>query len=133
MNEPVNSKIGPKVMLVEDDESMLSILKTLLDFEGFHVVAVEKAHKVESVKDIVDIVREERPNLLLLDIFFRKINGLDVLRTLRKDGQISDLQVLVSSGMDLSSDCKQEGADGFLLKPYMPDDLLNKIRKLVKV
>jgi CheY-like chemotaxis protein len=133
MNRTVSEENSPKVMLVEDDESMLSILKTLLKFEGFYVVAVEKDQNIESINDIITMVREESPSLLLLDIYFRQLNGLDVLRHLRKDISLSDLRILVSSGMDLSRECEREGADGFLLKPYMPDDLLKNIRDLVKV
>jgi CheY-like chemotaxis protein len=133
MKKPVSEENYPKVMLVEDDESMLSILKTLLDFEGFYVVAVEKDQKIEGINDIITMVREESPSLLLLDIYFRQINGLDVLRHLRKDLSLSDLRILVSSGMDYSRECEREGADGFLLKPYMPDELLKYIRDLVKV
>ncbi|MBE0408975.1 MAG: response regulator [Anaerolineales bacterium] len=133
MNEPVGETFNPKVMLIEDDESMLSILKTLLDYEGFQIVAVEKNQQIESVTDIIEMLRKESPDLLLLDIFFRQINGLDVLRALRDDAQVSGTRVLISSGMDLSSDCHQAGADGFLLKPYMPDDLIQTIRDLIRV
>jgi CheY-like chemotaxis protein len=129
----VSENLRPKVMLIEDDESMLSVLKTLLDFEGFQTIAVEKTQEINSVAEIIDMIRQERPGLLLLDVYFRKINGLDVLRCLRKDPVISDIRVLISSGMDLAGECEQEGADDFLLKPYMPDDLTRKIRELVGV
>lgn len=120
-----------KLMLIEDDDAMLSILKTLLDFEGFQIGAVEKDHRINNVADIIDMIRQERPGLILLDINFRHINGLDVLRLLRSDPAICDVRVLISSGMDLAKESEKEGADGFLLKPYMPDDLIRRINDLV--
>lgn len=121
-----------KVMLIEDDDSMLSILKTLLDFEGFQIGAVEKDHTINNVADVIYLIRQERPGLILLDINFRHINGLDVLRCLRSDPAICDVRVLISSGMDLAEESEKEGADGFLLKPYMPDDLICRINDLVR-
>ena len=50
------------------------------------------------------------------------------LRTIRSDNRISDMRVLMTSGMDLKDQCVEAGADGFLLKPYMPDDLIQLIR-----
>lgn len=129
----MSENLRTKVMLVEDDVSMLTILKTLLDFEGFQTVAVERDQEIAGVADIIDKIRHERPGLLLLDVYFRQINGLDVLRSLRKDPELNQIRVLISSGMDHSGESKQEGADDFLLKPYMPEDLIQRIRELVGV
>ena len=129
----MSENLRTKVMLVEDDVSMLTILKTLLEFEGFQTVAVERDQEIAGVADIIDKIRHERPGLLLLDVYFRQINGLDVLRSLRKDPELNQIRVLISSGMDHSGESKQEGADDFLLKPYMPEDLIQRIRELVGV
>ncbi len=116
----------PKVALIEDDAVMLSLLQTLLEYEGFETVQLDGMGKVE---DIVDILRQARPDLILMDVHLRQINGLDLLRELRKDPSLQAVKVLISSGMELSSESSMEGADGFILKPYMPDDLVARIRE----
>lgn len=116
----------PKVALIEDDAVMLSLLQTLLEYEGFETVQLDGMGKVD---DIVDILRQAGPDLILMDVHLRQINGLDLLRELRKDPSLQAVKVLVSSGMELSSESSMEGADGFILKPYMPDDLVAIIRE----
>ena len=116
----------PKVALIEDDAVMLSLLQTLLEYEGFETVQLDGMGKVN---DIVEILHQAGPDLILMDVHLRQINGLDLLRELRKDPSLQAVKVLVSSGMELSSESSIEGADGFILKPYMPDDLVAIIRE----
>jgi CheY-like chemotaxis protein len=116
----------PKVALIEDDAVMLSLLQTLLEYEGYKTVQLDGMGKAG---DIVELLRQARPDIILMDIHLRQVNGLDLLRELRKDPALCDVRVLVASGMDLSSEASAEGADGFILKPYMPDDLVARIRE----
>jgi len=117
-----------KVMLIEDDETMLSLISTLLEFEGFQVSKLEKDGCIE---DILDCIRHEKPDLILLDVHLRRTNGFDLLQEMRQDEELKSTHVLMSSGMELSSKCNQEGADGFILKPYMPEELVGKIRSFL--
>jgi len=113
----------PKIMLAEDDHTMVTLLTTLLDMEGYQVVAL-------SVNDdIFDAVRNDRPDVLLLDVHLPHTNGLDILDQLREDDATRDLKVVMTSGLNLELECKNHGADDFLLKPYMPDDLLSILKR----
>ena len=116
----------PIVALIEDDAVMLSLLQTLLEYEGYETVQLDGMGKVG---DIVDMLRRAKPDLILMDVHLRQINGLDLLRELRKDPSLKAVRVLISSGMELSSESSMEGADGFILKPYMPDYLVARIRE----
>ncbi len=113
-----------KVMLIEDDRTMRAILKTLLELEKFTV----SSWSGQPGEDILTQVRAEKPDVLLLDVHLRTINGFDILRDLRADAELAPIHVLMTSGMDLKDQCIANGAEGFLLKPYMPDDLIKLIR-----
>ena len=114
-------------MLVDDDRTMRSVLKTLLELEQYTVAVWDAL----PTTDILELVRVEQPDVLLLDIHLREINGLDILRDLRSaEPQISNTPVLMTSGEDLRDQCKDAGANGFLLKPYMPDELIQQIHNL---
>lgn len=113
-----------KVMLIEDDRTMRAILKTLLELEKFTVVSWNG----QPGEDILGQVRNEKPDVLLLDVHLRSINGFDILRDIRADVELAPTHVLMTSGMDLKDQCLANGAEGFLLKPYMPDDLIQMIR-----
>jgi CheY-like chemotaxis protein len=117
-----------KVMLIEDDSTMITLLSTLMSFEGYETVALENDDNLDV---IMEDIRREAPNVILLDVHLRRINGLDLLSAIREDEVTSRIGVVMSSGMDVSQRCLQLGANAFILKPYMPEDLLQQIRRVI--
>jgi CheY-like chemotaxis protein len=117
-----------KVMLIEDDFTMLSLLRTLLRFEKFEVVAVENDSDLPGV---LDAIRRELPDIILMDVHLRQINGLDLLQAIRSDKATRSARVIMTSGIDIGQRCLEHGADAFILKPYMPEDLIQKIRQVM--
>lgn len=113
----------PKIMLAEDDHTMVTLLTTLLGMEGYDVVALSVN------EDVFEAVRSDRPDVLLLDVHLPHTNGLDVLDQLRENEETQDLKVVMTSGLNLELECKNHGADDFLLKPYMPDNLLQILKR----
>jgi CheY-like chemotaxis protein len=112
----------PRILVVDDDQVMVSLLQTLLQLDGFEVVG---AHPQESV---VEAARASRPDLILMDVFLRGSDGLAILTLLKADPGLAVTPVVMCSGMDLGEQCMQRGAHAFLIKPYTPDHLLNTIR-----
>jgi DNA-binding response OmpR family regulator len=113
----------PIVMLAEDDETMVSLLKTLLGMEGYQVVALEMDQVIS------DAVKANKPDVLLLDVHLPTVNGMDVLDQLRADPETETVSVVMTSGLNLEVECMRHGANEFLLKPYMPDDLLGILKR----
>ena len=113
-------------MVIEDDDTMGLLLETLLQLEGYYVVQVKKEY---SLDEMVDAVRHEKPVLVLLDVHLGKVNGFDLLNQLRMDQDLKFTRVLLSSGVDYEQRSQESGADGFIMKPYMPDELMGKIKK----
>lgn len=114
-----------KVLLAEDDITMVSLLKTLLKMEGYEVVALQPD------EDILSAVRVEQPDVLLMDVYLSTQSGLEVLEQLRNSADTSGLRVVMSSGASVKEECLRRGADGFLAKPYMPDDLISMLRQTI--
>ncbi len=113
----------PKILLAEDDHTMLSLLQTLLRLEGFETVPLSPT------ADVLETVRTVKPDAVLMDIHLVQGSGLDFLREMRKTEDLKDTVVVMSSGMNLGPECRSAGANDFLLKPYMPDDLIKMIRR----
>lgn len=111
-----------KVMLAEDDPTMLSLLSTLLKLEGF------EAAMLREKEDVVEALHREMPDVLLLDVNLPQGNGIDFLRRIRSDKLLAKTSVIMSSGMPLEFECLAAGANFFLLKPYMPDVLIDAIK-----
>lgn len=114
-----------KVMLIEDDQTMLSLLGILLDMEGFQVV------KLEKFDTVIEEIKKEDPDLILMDIHLKTNDGLEILSVMRKDSVLKEKKVIMSSGMDKHYESQQAGADDFIMKPYMPDELINIVNRLV--
>ncbi len=115
-------------MLFDDDETMVSLLRTLLELEGYQVVLPATTSRMEG---LIETITREKPALLLLDVHLNHFNGLDLLRRLRQSDELKSIRVLMTSGMDLSHECCLEEADGFLMKPYMVEDLMLKIKSVL--
>lgn len=112
-----------RIMLAEDDHTMVTLLKTLLGMEGYQVDALTVD------QDVFEAVYNNPPDVLLMDVHLPQANGMDVLDQLRSDDKTRELKVVMTSGLNLALECKTHGADDFLLKPYMPDDLLQILKK----
>lgn len=115
-----------KIMVAEDDQTMVNLLTTLLKMDGFEVVALDADENVPAA------VERDRPDILVLDVHLSNQNGLEVLDALRETEQGKKLQVVMISGLNVKEECLRHGADDFLLKPFMPDDLIKVLRKNLK-
>lgn len=114
------------VMLIEDDPSMLSLLGTLLEFEGFTVL-----HPADDrPESVMTALRDQKPEVALMDVHLRLFNGLDLLLKAKQDPTIQATRFIIASGMDLDREAKNNGAEAFIMKPYMPDDLIALIQKV---
>jgi CheY-like chemotaxis protein len=118
-----------KILLIEDDAIMRSLLGTLLEFEGYQVASLNGEADAE---EILQKMRAEKPQLILLDVHLPGASGFDLMRKMRSDNILMSTKVIMSSGMNLDMECRQAGADGFILKPYMPDELVEKIRETLE-
>lgn len=110
-----------KVMLVEDDPTMISLLETLMQIEGFEV------YTIMDFTTLLERVDTIKPDMLLMDVNLKNANGLELLEVMR----LTDMhqpKVIMSSGLDYSVQALDKGANEFVLKPYMPDELIKKIK-----
>jgi len=117
-----------KVLLVEDDPSNANLLRILLGIEGYTPISLDQQQTIE---DVLELVRRETPGLILLDVHLRGMNGFDLLHAIRGSDELDTTRILMLSGMDVGERCLQEGADGFILKPYMPDELIAQMKRVL--
>lgn len=115
-----------KVLLAEDNVNMMSLLKTLLEMEGFEVMAMQ------ADADVLAAVRRGKPDVILLDVHLSQQSGLDILDSLRSSQDTADVRVVMSSGASVKDECMRRGANAFLLKPYMPDDLIAILKRTIR-
>lgn len=112
-----------KVLLAEDDPTMVSLLTTLLKMEGFDV-AVLDVHA-----DVPSMVSVEHPDAILMDVHLGGQNGVEIVQKIRNDPANANVNIVMTSGLNMKEECLKRGANHFILKPFMPDDLLKLLKK----
>lgn len=117
----------PKVVLIEDDETMRTLLCELLRMEGYQVVSLGSIDPEDTV--LTELI-DQKPDLVFLDVNIRGRDTFAFVKKLRS--KRGGIRVLMSSGMPLESESRDVGADGFLMKPFMPDELLTEVHKLLE-
>ena len=113
-----------RVLLIEDDKTMQSLIKTLLEIEGFATILPEEIQTDVIVKEVIN----KAPDAIIMDVNLRQVSGLNILSEIRLSSEINSVKIIMSSGLDLKKECMQAGADYFLQKPYMPDQLINWLK-----
>jgi DNA-binding response OmpR family regulator len=111
-----------KILLAEDDTTMVSLLKTLLKMEGFDVMALD----VDT--DIPAAVDREKPDAIFMDVHLGDQSGMQVLQAIRKNPETAQVRVVMTSGLNMAQECLNLGANAFLQKPFMPDELISVLK-----
>ena len=115
-----------KIKIIEDDLSITSELKEILDRSGYLVEVTE------DFSTILDQVKQEQPNLILLDINLPKINGDVLLQQIRKESNVPVI-MLTSKNSEIDEVLSMSyGADDYITKPYNPTILLLRIGAVLK-
>jgi CheY-like chemotaxis protein len=108
-----------RVLVVDDEADLLEILSDRLEGEGYEVLTA--ADGLEAL----DRVRATPPACIILDLKMPRLGGLDALAELRREAPAAHIIVLTgSANRPLAEACRSRGADGFLLKPFDPHELL---------
>ena len=105
---------------------MVNLLRILLTMDGFEV------RTVDADEDVTTIVEGEVPDYLVLDAHLSHQNGLDILDSIRQSNTAHKTRIIMISGLNMKEECLRHGADDFLLKPFMPDEIMKLLRKNVK-
>jgi twitching motility two-component system response regulator PilH len=117
-----------KILIVDDSPAEVRLMQAVLDRAGFASVAVHDPTRLEQM------IEMERPNLILLDVVMPQRNGFQACRELKGNSEYARIPVVMVSSKDTESDrfwARQQGADGYVVKPFSNEELLGTVRKLV--
>ena len=120
-----NGRTGmPKnILIADDDPGILEVVKIILEEDGeYRVVTVSDGSKVESV------IKQDRPDLILLDIWMPGMDGRELTKRLKSDPKVKNTPILLISAYDdIEGKAKEAGADGFIEKPFDIGALKGKV------
>ena len=119
---------GPKVLVVDDSWTDLTLIATPLRESGFDVItAVDGDEAVEKVL-------QERPQCVVMDVILPKQNGFQLCRRLKSMEQSRDIPIILISSKNTPLDKRwgmQQGAEMYLTKPFNKDELIASVRSLI--
>jgi CheY-like chemotaxis protein len=118
-----------RVLVADDSETILLLLRTRLEMEGYEVSTAADGQEV--VEALADAGPNQQPDLILLDAMMPRMSGLDVLRTLRDEG--SETPILIVSAHreeETLNQAESLGANACVAKPIDFEDLLGRIASL---
>ena len=118
--------MNARILLVEDDPALLTILQASMAYGGF------KAETAASAGEAIEAFGNRRFDAVLVDLGLPDLDGTDLLNRLR---EMSDVPILVVSGRDSERDkvdALDRGADDFIAKPFLPGELLARIRSALR-
>ncbi|MDJ0914320.1 MAG: response regulator [Desulfobacterales bacterium] len=118
-----------KILIVDDEEDILELLRYNLAREGYQIEAAESGEKT------LKKVRTDPPELIVLDLMLPGIDGLEVARTLKNDPKTQDIPIIMLTAKGEEADVVaglELGADDYITKPFSPRVLLARVRAVLR-
>ena len=118
----------PLVVCADDDEDILSLVSLRLQRAGFQVATAADG------EEAMQVARDRRPALAVLDVMMPKRTGYEVLAELRGDETLRGMKVILLSARVQEGDVARgmdAGADAYLVKPFRAQDLVSKVEELL--
>lgn len=116
-----------KILLAEDDEPIVEVVKIILQNEGYEVLTADRGEAVHA------IVASDHPDMIILDIWLFGEDGGKIAKELKAKSQSQNIPlILMSANSETEKITRSVGANDFLLKPFNIEDLLYIVRKYIK-
>ena len=115
-----------KILIVDDSMTMVRMMQSVLEKEGYSAIGISDPSQIEQTIDIVS------PSLILLDVVMPERNGFQVCRSLKNSQAYKSIPIIVVTSKSTQSDrfwAEQQGANGYIVKPFAPGDLLKEVRR----
>lgn len=120
--------MAKRILIVDDEPDLLKVTTFRLKKAGYEILSAVNG------QEALDLVHLSPPDLILLDLRLPLISGDDVCRQIKAEDKLKHIPVILftaSVGQDISTRVKAVCADEYIVKPFEPDELLEKIKKFI--
>lgn len=118
-----------KIVVIEDEPDIVEVVSYNLKREGYNVLSVERGDEG------LNLVRNQSPNLVILDLMLPGMDGLSICQQMKSDPLVRDIPVIIISGKDEESDVViglELGADDYLTKPFRGRELVARVKAVLR-
>ena len=120
--------MSKKVLIVEDNELNMKLFRDLLEAHGYETCQTSEGLKA------LDMAREHKPDLILMDIQLPEVSGLDVTKWIKNEDDLSDIPVVAVTAFAMKGDEErilEGGCEGYLSKPITVTSFIETVRKFL--
>jgi CheY-like chemotaxis protein len=124
-----NEDLMAKILIAEDERDIRDLLAFTLRFAGHEVFAASNG------EEAVELAPKVNPDLVLMDVRMPRMTGYEACRVLKSDPGLKDIPVVFLSAKGQESEIQQgldAGAEEYLLKPFAPDQLTNRVKAILE-
>ncbi|MBR3369075.1 MAG: response regulator [Rhodobacteraceae bacterium] len=117
-----------KILVVEDEDNIAIALDYLLTREGYDQT------RLATGAGALDMIRDQKPDLVLLDVMLPEVSGYDICQSVRADPDCADVRILMMTARGSAMERRKGlamGADGFISKPFELKELREEVRKIL--
>jgi excisionase family DNA binding protein len=121
---------GPLVLIVDDDDRLREYVRVNLEMEGYEV------REARSAEEGLSVLEEASPDLILLDVMMPEVDGWEMLQRVQERHGVGSIPVIMFSGKvdeDSTAEATTRGAQGFIGKPFNPQQLIASTKQLLPV
>lgn len=116
----------PSILVVDDDRKTVDLIRLYLEKDGYRVLVAYDGRRA------IDIARDRRPGLIILDLMLPKVDGLDVCRELRAETNVPIIMLTAKTTEDDKLVGLDLGADDYVTKPFSPRELVARVRAVLR-
>lgn len=129
MKKPLGAQeMAARILIADDEENIVISLEFLMKREGFEVLIATDGEQA------VEMIRSERPDLVLLDIMMPKKSGFEVCQEIRSDPALRSVRILMLTAKGRETEVAKGlalGADSYVTKPFSTKELVERIRSML--
>ncbi|MBM7555451.1 response regulator [Halanaerobacter jeridensis] len=121
--------MGNKILVVDDEENIVKLVSYNLEQEGYEIITANEG------KEALAKIEQENPDLMILDLMLPKVDGFDICRKVRKDGNTNNLPIIILSAKEEEIDKilgLELGADDYVTKPFSPRELIARVKAVLR-
>ncbi len=125
----MNNHLRKKILIVEDNPDLVDVLRLQVNELGYESIVAMNG------REAVDMAADQMPDLIMLDIMLPDMNGLEAARLIRKNPDTQSIPILAVTARVLpkvKEQCLENGCDDYISKPFLHNELLPRIEKLLK-
>ena len=119
-------QIRRKILVVDDEERMVRFIRLNLEHDGFQVVEANRGTQA------IQSIRDQLPDLVLLDVMMPDIDGFEVLRMIREINPVPVIMLTAKSEEDDKVHGLELGADDYITKPFSPRELVSRVKAVLR-